>query len=310
MHRPASRSPSATRAASGPEIVARGAHGRRSTPRSPSSAPTTRSRGCRRRGGSRWAHGARGSGERIGREASAAARRAPCGPAGSPATRSSAAARLALAGEVDAIVTAPVDKHALHLAGFPYPGHTEWLGAPRGRRGRGDDARLRRLRVVLVTTHVALRDVPALLTTERVVPTGRITRARAARLVRHRRAAARALRAQPARRRGRALRRRGGARAPARRRAAGRRPARSRPTRCSCARMRGEFDAVLAPYHDVGMTAIKVATFGRGGERDAGPALLRDVARITGRRSTSRGRGGRTRRACGRPSSWRRRSRG
>ncbi|OGU20520.1 MAG: hypothetical protein A3K13_00855 [Gemmatimonadetes bacterium RIFCSPLOWO2_12_FULL_68_9] len=28
--------------------------------------------------------------------------------------------------------------------------------------------------------------------------------------------------------------------------------------------MRGEFDAVLAPYHDVGMTAIKVASFGHG----------------------------------------------
>jgi len=28
--------------------------------------------------------------------------------------------------------------------------------------------------------------------------------------------------------------------------------------------MRGEFDAVLAPYHDVGMTAIKVASFGSG----------------------------------------------
>ena len=27
--------------------------------------------------------------------------------------------------------------------------------------------------------------------------------------------------------------------------------------------MRGEFDAVIAPYHDVGMTAIKVASFGR-----------------------------------------------
>jgi 4-hydroxythreonine-4-phosphate dehydrogenase len=28
--------------------------------------------------------------------------------------------------------------------------------------------------------------------------------------------------------------------------------------------LRGEFDAVLAPYHDVGMTAVKVAGFGRG----------------------------------------------
>ncbi len=34
---------------------------------------------------------------------------------------------LALRGEVDAIVTAPIEKHALHLAGFPWPGHTEWL---------------------------------------------------------------------------------------------------------------------------------------------------------------------------------------
>src|SRR6185369_14347909 len=37
------------------------------------------------------------------------------------------AVKLALAGEVDAIVTAPAHKHALHLAGFPFPGHTEWL---------------------------------------------------------------------------------------------------------------------------------------------------------------------------------------
>ena len=28
--------------------------------------------------------------------------------------------------------------------------------------------------------------------------------------------------------------------------------------------LRGEFDAVLAPYHDVGMTAVKVAAFGKG----------------------------------------------
>ena len=35
-----------------------------------------------------------------------------------------AAAQLALEGEVDAVVTGPVHKHALHLGGFPYPGHT------------------------------------------------------------------------------------------------------------------------------------------------------------------------------------------
>ncbi len=83
------------------------------------------------------------------------------------------AARMALAGEVDAIVTAPANKHALHLAGFPYPGHTEWLAELCG----GVDVAMMlasdRLRVVLVTTHVALRDVPALLTVERI---GRVAR--------------------------------------------------------------------------------------------------------------------------------------
>src|SRR6266571_3158942 len=35
-------------------------------------------------------------------------------------------------------------------------------------------------------------------------------------------------------------------------------------TTASSAPLRGEFDAVLAPYHDVGMTAVKVAGFGKG----------------------------------------------
>ena len=43
--------------------------------------------------------------------------------------------------------------------------------------------------------------------------------------------------------------------------------------------MRGEFDAVIAPYHDVGMTAIKVASFGQRGERHARAAVSAHVAR-------------------------------
>ena len=35
------------------------------------------------------------------------------------------AVRLAMEGEVDGIVTGPVEKHALHAAGFPFPGQTE-----------------------------------------------------------------------------------------------------------------------------------------------------------------------------------------
>ena len=80
-----------------------------------------------------------------------------------------------LAPEVDAIVTAPAHKHALHLAGFPYPGHTEWLAHLAGNVDVAMMLAADELRVVLVTTHVPFRDVPSLLTTERIVRTGRVT---------------------------------------------------------------------------------------------------------------------------------------
>jgi 4-hydroxythreonine-4-phosphate dehydrogenase len=172
------------------------------------------------------------------------------------------AVKLALGGEVDAIVTAPAQKHALHLAGFPYPGHTEWLAHLAG----GVDVAMmlasEELRVVLVTTHVPFRDVPALLTQERVVRTGRITeqglrewwgieRPRLALCAVNPHAGESGLFGDEEER---VLR-------PAAKTldAAGPLPADTVFVRA----MRGEFDAVLAPYHDVGMTAIKVAAFGR-----------------------------------------------
>ena len=50
------------------------------------------------------------------------------------------AVELALAGEVDAICTAPLNKEALHLAGHRYPGHTELLAELTGTDGLRDDA--------------------------------------------------------------------------------------------------------------------------------------------------------------------------
>ena len=50
--------------------------------------------------------------------------------------------------------------------------------------------------------------------------------------------------------------------------------------------MRGEFDAVIAPYHDVGMTAIKVASFGSAVNVTLGLPFPR-CRPITERRSTS-----------------------
>ncbi len=82
-----------------------------------------------------------------------------------------AAVRLVTSGQADALVTAPLNKEALGLAGEPYPGHTELLGAEL------DAPQVRMLlqggplRVVLVTTHHALADVPALITVDKVVET-------------------------------------------------------------------------------------------------------------------------------------------
>ena len=85
------------------------------------------------------------------------------------------AAAAALAGRVDAIVTAPASKYALHLAGYDFPGHTELLAHL---AGDVDVAMMLvgpTLRVVLVTTHLPLRDVPAAVTEDAVVRAGEIT---------------------------------------------------------------------------------------------------------------------------------------
>jgi 4-hydroxythreonine-4-phosphate dehydrogenase len=74
------------------------------------------------------------------------------------------AVRDARAGRIDAIATAPVNKEAFALAGLPWKGHTDLLaaltGAPRGVMMFHSEP----LRVVLATVHVALAEVPRLLT--------------------------------------------------------------------------------------------------------------------------------------------------
>ncbi|MBW8840169.1 MAG: 4-hydroxythreonine-4-phosphate dehydrogenase PdxA, partial [Gemmatimonadetes bacterium] len=85
------------------------------------------------------------------------------------------AARQALAGQVDAIVTGPVHKQALHAAGYEFPGVTEFLAHLSGDIPVAMMLATSRLRVVLVTTHLPLRDVVSTLTTDRIVTAGRIT---------------------------------------------------------------------------------------------------------------------------------------
>lgn len=70
-----------------------------------------------------------------------------------------AAAKVALEGRATAIVTAPISKKALQLAGYPYPGHTEFLGALSGAAETHMLFAGGRFRILLATVHVALRQV-------------------------------------------------------------------------------------------------------------------------------------------------------
>jgi 4-hydroxythreonine-4-phosphate dehydrogenase len=75
---------------------------------------------------------------------------------------------LALAGDVDAVVTAPLNKAAMHLAGFNYPGHTELLATRTGAQRVSMLLVGPQLRVVHVSTHVALAEAIRRVTPERV----------------------------------------------------------------------------------------------------------------------------------------------
>ena len=184
------------------------------------------------------------------------------------------AARLALEGAVDAIVTAPIDKAALNAGGFAFPGHTEMLAALAGSppvammMAAERTAAGAALRVVLATTHLPLVEVPAAVTREKLIEQALLTadglrrgwaieRPRLALCALNPHAsdgglfgdeearvfapALQALEAQGID-------------------VTGPVPADTVFVRA----MRGEFDAVVAPYHDVGMAAFKTACFGQG----------------------------------------------
>ncbi|NMM80069.1 4-hydroxythreonine-4-phosphate dehydrogenase PdxA [Acidovorax sp. SRB_14] len=95
------------------------------------------------------------------------------------------AARAALRGEIAGLVTAPLHKEALHLAGVHYPGHTELLqaeaAAHRGVALADMPVRMMlasdELRTVLVSIHVSLRAALEAVTCENVLQTLQITHA-------------------------------------------------------------------------------------------------------------------------------------
>lgn len=184
------------------------------------------------------------------------------------------ATRMALDEEVDGIVTAPIDKAALSAGGYPFPGHTEMLQSLTGASAVAMLMVAERtqlggaLRVVLATTHIALRAVPDALTAGLLTSQARLTI--------------------------RGLRERWGLPSPRLALCAvnphasdgglfGDEEARLVTPAVGTLRdegfdvtgpvpadtvfvraLRGEFDAVIAPYHDVGMAAFKTASFGAG----------------------------------------------
>ncbi|MEQ9400785.1 MAG: 4-hydroxythreonine-4-phosphate dehydrogenase PdxA [Longimicrobiales bacterium] len=196
-----------------------------------------------------------------------------------------AAVAAALDGRVSGVVTGPVHKPALRAAGWPTPGQTEMLrelsGAPAvGMLMCAEETRLDApLRVLLATTHLPLRDVPMRLDADLLVEQSTLLEA--------------------------ALRRDWGIASPrlglcalnphasdgglfgdeeariyepalARLRDRGLDVTGPVPADTVFSRaLRGEFHAVVAPYHDVGMAAFKTVSFGTGVNVTVGLPFIR-----------------------------------
>jgi 4-hydroxythreonine-4-phosphate dehydrogenase len=175
---------------------------------------------------------------------------------------------LVASGEADALVTAPLDKSALNLGGYRYPGHTEMLASLAGGLEVSMMLVADRLRVVPATTHVALARVPRMLTVDLLLSQCRIIHRGLRQLfgIESPRIALCGLNphlgdsglagdedekitsvaAEAARREGLPV--------------FGPYPADTVFVRAA----RGEFDAVLAMYHDQAMIPVKMHAFGRG----------------------------------------------
>ena len=188
------------------------------------------------------------------------------------------AAADALAGRLDAMATAPINKTAWRLAGLPWRGHTDLLAHLTGASDVAMMFHTDRLRVVLATVHIPLAEVPAQLTRQRVERTVELAAAelprfgcRTARLAlagvnphagedglmgheeaRVLRPAVEALRA-----RGIAVE--------------GPLPGDTVFVRA----LGGEFDAVVACYHDQGLIPVKLVAFGRAVNVTLGLPIVR-----------------------------------
>ena len=110
------------------------------------------------------------------------------------------AAKMCLAEKIHGMVTSPISKEALNQVGYPYQGHTQFLAHLAG----GPQVVMMlagpKLRVVLVTIHVALTEVPGLLTKEKILSVTTDYQRCIAKIFRHRKTETRRGGTQPPRR--------------------------------------------------------------------------------------------------------------
>jgi 4-hydroxythreonine-4-phosphate dehydrogenase len=188
------------------------------------------------------------------------------------------AAEDARAGRIDAIATAPINKEAFALADLPWKGHTDLLAFLAGGQRAAMMFYAEELRVVLATVHVPLRDVPGLVTRALMESTIDLTAAELPRFgyPRPRIAVAglnphagehgvigseddEVLRPAVEAARARGID------------ASGPWPADTVFSRAA----RGEFDAVIACYHDQGLIPVKLLAFGRAVNVTLGLPIIR-----------------------------------
>lgn len=86
-----------------------------------------------------------------------------------------AAVELCAAGSVDAIATAPINKRSLFLGGYSFPGHTEFLAHLSATEEYAMAFVAANLRIVLISTHVPLAEAITLVQRERIAKTIKLT---------------------------------------------------------------------------------------------------------------------------------------
>ena len=191
-----------------------------------------------------------------------------------------AAVRDAGSGVVDAIATAPINKEALRLAGLPWNGHTDLLAHLTGARRVAMMFYAESLIVVLATVHVALAEVPAMITPALIEDIVALTAAELPRL---------GLVGGAPRLAVAGLNPHAGehglfgceeqtaiAPALARCRARGIDVAGPFPADTLFVRLRrGDFDAAIACYHDQGLIPVKLLAFGRAVNVTLGLPIIR-----------------------------------